>query len=300
VTDSGARAHSVSFNVELGGHDLDRLLVVGSDLEFLRGVAQREGLPSHTEVRLMASILRRLLVDDQIHKVWRLMKPEPPIRLTVTATDLDTALASWPGEWIRYAWAGGLAAPNFAHTGAIFSVVPAAAAKEYANAEELIRSRGLEVQPRFRTMRLDEWLRSTCVMIQTVDDGLVGISRRTVVRYIANHKGGVHFDPNRAIQSPKPGKRRERRKLLEVALLDHGLLRVGHLSGPEFEIAAMAKSVADAWWSGTMIRAARDLAPDDFKADPRDIRFFTGDGETGWTTARHDDPPEDPFMAGLS
>jgi hypothetical protein len=55
---------STEVRVELAGTDLERLVVVGGDLEYLMDLPC-DRLLSHTEVRLVAGILRRLLVDGQ-------------------------------------------------------------------------------------------------------------------------------------------------------------------------------------------------------------------------------------------
>jgi hypothetical protein len=48
----------VDIQFQLAGPDLERLVVVGSDLEFLLSLP-RDRLLTHTEVRLSAAVLRR-------------------------------------------------------------------------------------------------------------------------------------------------------------------------------------------------------------------------------------------------
>jgi hypothetical protein len=52
----------VEIQFELAGSDLERLVVVGSDLEYLIALP-RDRLLTHTEVRLCAGVLRRLLIE---------------------------------------------------------------------------------------------------------------------------------------------------------------------------------------------------------------------------------------------
>ena len=137
----------------------------------------------------------------------------------------------------------------------------------------------------FRRMNVKDWLRSTSVAIQTNELGLVGISRAAVLKYIANRKGGVRFDPRRRLEVG--GKKRTRE--VESHLLDHGLLRVGHLTGPEFEVSSMAHAVAGSDWAAEIVRVAQEVAPEDFHGDPQELKFWTFQkeaGGTGWATSR--------------
>ena len=198
-----------------------------------------------------------------------------------------------PAGWIRYAFAGGDVVDGAAHhTGIVFGVVPRAEHEPYGSLDAFLKVNPLPMQGETRTATLDQFLASTSVAISTNEVGLVTISRRLVLQYFANRKGGVHFDPRRDL-SLKDG--RKRRKEAAYYLLDHGLLRVGHLSGPEYEVASMARSVADADWSAEIIRVAREVAPADFAGDPNELKFWTGlresDG-TGWATTKFESGPD--------
>jgi len=141
-------------------------------------------------------------------------------------------------------------------------------------------------------MTIDDWQRSTSVAIQTNEIGLVRISRAAVLTYVVNRKGSVHFDPRRNLTIKK--KSRKRREI-ESHLLDHGLLRVGHLSGPEFEVASMVQAIASADWAAEIVRVAEASAPEDFHGDSNELKFWTGMKEadgTGWATSRFQ-PVED-------
>jgi hypothetical protein len=134
-----------------------------------------------------------------------------------------------------------------------------------------------------KRMSLDAWQRSTSVAINTKEVGLVTVSRAAIVKYMANRKGGVHFDPTRALQVHGKRKRRE----VESHLLDHGLLRVGHLSGPEFEVASMVRAIVASDWACELIRAARNVAEEHLHGDPTELKLWTGQKEadgSGWAT----------------
>jgi hypothetical protein len=82
---------STEVRVELAGTDLERLVVVGGDLEYLMDLPC-DRLLSHTEVRLVAGILRRLLVDDQLSVLWRPIGKVARTQPMVEATEIDSAL----------------------------------------------------------------------------------------------------------------------------------------------------------------------------------------------------------------
>src|SRR6266480_45064 len=222
----------VEIQAQVAGTDLERLIVVGGDLEYLQNLPS-DRLLTHAEIRLAAGVLRRLLVDGELHAVWRIIGAHEVTKLVVSATDIDTALAAWPIGWIQYAWAGGASASGAHHAGVVFGVVPKEEHERYGSINEFFRSHPLPTEGGVRKMVLDDWLRSTSVAIKTNEIGLVKISRRAVLTYIANRRGGVHFDSRRNVENLSP---RKRRRENESSLLDHGLLRVGHLSGPEFEV----------------------------------------------------------------
>jgi hypothetical protein len=275
----------IEIQAELAGSDLERLVVVGGDLEYLIGLP-RDRLLTHTEVRLSAGVLRRLLVDNQLKRLWRSIGASTVAQSTVEATEIDTALNAWPPGWIRYAWAGGASSTGAHHNGLILAVIPKQEHERYGSLEAFLEANPMPLQGETRRMTIDVWQRSTSVAIQTNEIGLVRISRASVLTYIANRKGGTHFDPSRNLAIKK--KNRNRREI-ESQLLDHGLLRVGHLSGPEFEVASMVQAIASSDWAREIVRVALAAAPEDFHGDPNELKFWTGMKEadgTGWAISR--------------
>ena len=228
-------------------------------------------------------------MDDQLGALFKTMNPPPKFQPTVEATFLDEALRKWPTGWLRYAWAGGASVAGAHHAGIIFAVIPKAEWEAHGSPENFLEANPLPFEGGKRRIGLRDWLNSTSVAIQTNELGLVGISRRAVVQYVANRKGGVHFDPNRELE-PSPararGKRRRRRDV-EAHLLDHGLLRVGHLSGPEFEIASMVRAVGESDWAAELTRIVEEIAPDQLSGDPNEMKFWSWEKQpdgTGWAT----------------
>jgi hypothetical protein len=278
----------------LTGRDIDRLVVVAGDLEYLSQFPT-DRLPTHTEIRLCAGVLRRLLVDDQLGKLWKTISGGAGPKLTVKASEIDSNLADIPEHWIRLAWTGGAKAALAQHGGMILLELPKDEFANYGGPDQAAAYAQSKMNIEQRVMTVDDWLRSTAVAIKT-DGGLFRIPRRRVIQHIANRKGGVHFDPNRNL---KLRNQRKARKEAEDYLLDHGLLRVGHLSGPEYEIASMAQAIAETDWAPQFIREGELLAPADFRGDSAELKFWTGDREadgTGWATLRynpHDEQPRD-------
>jgi hypothetical protein len=212
------------------------------------------------------------------------MRAPAGVQPTVEVPEIDTALSKWPEKWSRYAWAGGASAAQAHHRGMILAAVPKAEHERYGSPEAFLEANPLPSTGELRRMNVKDWLRSTSVAIQTNELGLVRISRAAVLKYVANRKGGVHFDPARRVEV----KRRKRaRREVESHLLDHGLLRVGHLSGPEYEVMSLVHAVASSDWAEEIVRVAKEAAPEDFHGDPREMKFWTGlreaDG-TGWAT----------------
>lgn len=286
-------AKLVTFKVN--GADLERLIILGGDLEYLRDLP-RDRLPSHTEVRLAAGVLRRILVDNggELSAFWGPMIGKTAhIQPTVEATEIDSALAEWRTEWIRYAFAGGATTQLAGHTGMILAVIPKADHELYGSAEATLAAHPMPMTGEKRLLTVGAWLDSTSVAIKTDEMGLVRVSRRSVVKYIANRKGGVHFDPRRDLTLKNE---KHRREVVEHHLLDHGLLRIGHLSGPEYEVVSMAQAVGRSDWAEQFIEIAHNAAPEEFGGDPHELKFWTGlpeaDG-TGWATQRFEPKVEE-------
>ncbi len=108
----------------------------------------------------------------------------------------------------------------------------------------------------------------------------------TVAKLSSNGPMNVASDTKR---DPTGKNVRNRRAEVEHHLLDHGLLRVGHLSGPEYEVVSMAQAVALSDWAQQFIEIAKDKAPEEFGGDPQELKYWTGMREadgTGWATSR--------------
>jgi hypothetical protein len=278
--------HIIQHQFQLTGSDLERLLLVAGDLEYLIGLPKHR-LLTHTEVRLSASILRRLLIDDggEVFKLWRSMSPPASTSMTVEAPNIDGPLEKWPPAWILYSLAGGASVPGAHHNGFILASVPEAEWKRYGTPAEFLARNPLPTTGELERIGLQNWLKATSVAVQTKEFGLVKLTRHSVISYTANRKGGVHFDPDRKLSAR--AKPTLRKKQLEAQILDWDLLRVGTLWGYEFEVVSMVHAVASSDWATEMVRIAQSQAPQDFGVEPSTIRFWTGQKEadgTGWAS----------------
>lgn len=273
----------IELRFTLSGADLERLVVVGSDLDYLISLP-KDRLLTHTEVRLSASVLRRLFIDNELKRVWSAIGASQISQPTVLAIDIDTPLNVGPEQWVMYAWAGGAKLSGAHHAGFILGAVPKEEHEKYPSVDALLAANPMPVQGEPKRIKVDDWLKSTSVAIKTNEIGVVRISRASIIKYIANRNGGVHFDPRRTAPA-----NRSKKKLrdIESDLLDHGFLRVGHLSGPEYELVSIVHNVAASDWAPEIVRAAETAAPADFHGDPNELKFWTGQQEadgTGWAT----------------
>ena len=282
MSDEDTERRLIEFKVHTS--KLEQLVVVCDDVACLRDLP-RDRLPSHTEVRIAASILRRLLIDNggELFKIWRSIDRDGVAPLTVEATDLGAFLKAWPSEWIWYAWAGGAQFPGAHHAGFVMYRVPKEVHEPYGSPEKFISERGMPGEPKRIRFSLSGLLESPGAAIQT-DAGLHVIGRKRIIDYIANRKGGVHFDASRNLSVRGIT---NRRRNAEYHLLDHGLLRVGHLSGPEYEVVSIAQALVGEEWADELIRIGSENAPSEFRGDPAEMRVWTGMKEadgTPWAT----------------
>jgi hypothetical protein len=205
---------------------LDVLVVVAEDLGYL---ARPQSDPStRTDVRLVVTLLRRLLVHGDYRRAWRLVmgnKREPRI----TARDPEPIVRNVPDPtWVQYLYAGGADVSGTHHNGMAMFNMPKAVA-------EAGRPFGIEyVAPEvgvseLREFTLNQFLKSTSIRV--ADNR---ITRQEVISYVANKLGGAHLDPRRN----KP------REQVISQLVDHGHIVVAGLPGIYFEVLSMASDLA--------------------------------------------------------
>ena len=153
--------------------------VVLADLSHLAGELHQQ-VDDHS-LRRGSAILRRLLVDNDLQKAWKAAgRPRQPL---ILATTLEPILAAVPQGKIALAAAGGALYQGMALMGMleVGYVMPVAEM-------ESIRAKGILRQQ----LPLDRYVGSTTMIVHGTS-----VSRRVLIKYVANKLGGAHFDPRR-------------------------------------------------------------------------------------------------------
>ena len=274
--------------VEIKGSQLDfeRLAVVAGELEYLRSIPN-DRLPSHTEVRLVAVVLRRLFIDDWLETAWKLLRPalgfERGQLPAVKARSLDPVWGDRSiAERIVHAWSGGgsFGPIEAQHQGFWMFRVPRSSADSEQPDSEILARIG-DAASEAQIMSIREWMKSAVHLVNH-DDRIHRVSRRDVLKYTNNYRGGAHLSPTpngRVNYEARSGKARDR---AVARLLGQGTLRIGHLRPFEYEVAVMGQQVAEADWCDYMIDAARQNVPEEFDGDATEIRAWALNEWSTW------------------
>jgi hypothetical protein len=158
---------------------LEQVRTTATDLRWLREEWDEE--IDDDSLRRSSSVLRRLLVDGELGRSWRTLGlDKQPI---ITAPSLEAFLKGVPILMVEWAQAGGARYHGMEVSGTL----------EFAG---LLPPRKLDDPT--RSFSLKKFLESSCV----VTKGTL-ISRRVLVKYVANKLGGVHsVDSSRSRRSP--------------------------------------------------------------------------------------------------
>lgn len=128
-----------------------------------------------------SNVLRMLLVDDNLVRVWKLCGYTYPIRLR--AYTLYDVINSFGRNRIIVAFTGG----------ASHSVAKLALGVFVINDKEAQPKKETpQKAPKLEEMTLENYLKAACMLIGEFD-----INRAELVKYVANKLGGTHFDFNR-------------------------------------------------------------------------------------------------------
>lgn len=198
--------------------DRDGLLAVADDLKFLSGWGPEI---ADGDIRRGSATLRRLLVEDAYGMAWRAVgfARQP----TLVAVDLWNLVPSDSINIIEFALAAGA---EFRGVYLAAMVVNRGNTAPPAPNPAVLRSDGY---PGERQYELSEYMGSV--------SGIVGgltFTRRDVIKYIANVKGGVHL-------SPKQRKREE--KLVNRLGKIEKKMMVHNSDGLLVELVAIAQAV---------------------------------------------------------
>lgn len=157
----------------------DLLEVVVSDLIFLHEEWDEE-VDDHS-LRRSSTILRRLLVDNELQRAWKAagFEREPVIEASTLQHLVDTA----PLDKVAFAAAGGAKYKGAELRGAIM--------RNYAMTPEQIQKENAQGVPS-AALGLRAFIEAPSVVVK----GKV-IPRRVVIKYVSNKLGGAHHDAKR-------------------------------------------------------------------------------------------------------
>lgn len=246
-------------NLTLNAEQAAELLrTVRDDLIYLSSLNFKK--PTYSEVRIASSILRRLLNERMYIAGWTVAKldDEP----TVIATDLNTMIEDVPARCIHYAYAGGAKTDGAQHTGYFLLVIPKAE-HEKEGAEATAKRVQKTFKPDMRrSFSVDEFCASPCVA-----SGAARVSRAELIWYVANKRGGVHWDNERG-EWTNPVDARNR-------LLDEDHLLVGKLPASLYETLSIAEALTTSDDCQKFIDYVAEIAPEKELSD-NVIKFREG------------------------
>jgi hypothetical protein len=177
--------------------------IVAGHLVLLSSVAKHDS--AEATLRAVTGSLRLLLVDDLLGRAWKVAGLGGPIVI-----DTWSIVRTGPGEIVAFC-GGGEILPGIA-----------VSAGRHAGSER-------------KTLNWHDFRRQARVQI-----GSVKISTAEVVQYIANKRGGVHFDPTSA--TPKTPKF-ELLRQVEAGEIEGPALRFNDRSLLHHEILSIGQSV---------------------------------------------------------
>ncbi len=152
---------------------------VASDLRYLR--EQWDEQVDDDSLRRSSTVLRRLLVDNELQRAWKAagFSKEP----TIAASALS--LPPIPLDRIRVASAGGARYKGMVLSGLLTTVAGGMTEAEIA----ADRAAG---PPKEEQFGLRRFIKSPCMVAEGLE-----VPRRILIKYVANKLGGSHFDSRR-------------------------------------------------------------------------------------------------------
>ena len=152
---------------------------VAEDLKYLRFEWNQD--VDEVSVRVLSPILRRLLVQGDLQKAWKILGFAKSPRID-TYTLAKNILAN-KSKAIEFASAGGALQDGIRSVG--FTAIDTEHPKY---SKELSNT----TPPQIESLWLDAFLKSACLVVQGHS-----VPRRALIQYVANKLGGDHFDTKR-------------------------------------------------------------------------------------------------------
>ena len=206
------------------------IATVAEDLEWLSSTWGPD--ISEPDIRRGSAVLRRLLVEGAYGQAWRGIgfAAQPKLR----AVDLDFELSKHTIDKVYYAFAGGAEFRGGFWAGVVCI--------EVSNSDSSRSGQPASKDgPEEKDYYLSDFLSSSSACV----DGLL-ISRREVIKYIANVRGGVHVNPK---------KREEQKALIRKAELIENRLSLHHTDPMLYETVAIAQALGNSEDSKQLISA---------------------------------------------
>jgi hypothetical protein len=163
----------------MSSQDLSLVGIVSSDIQFLRDEWDND-VDDHS-LRRSSTVLRRLLVEGDLHKAWKISGFSG--QAIVKAPTLDEIRKVIPDGRITFASAGGATLKGAELRGALIL--------NFAMSENLAKKLG-EGPPPERDHQLLDFIEDPSVIIQGIP-----IRRRHIIKYVSNKLGGAHLDSGR-------------------------------------------------------------------------------------------------------
>lgn len=234
------------------------LQTVRDDLLYLSSLNFKR--PTYSDVRIASSILRRLLYERMYIAGWTVanLDGEP----SVIATDLSTMIEDVPTRYIHYAYAGGASTEGAQHAGYFLLVIPKEEHEKEGAEATAKRMQKLFKPGKRRSFTVDDFCASPCVA-----SGAARVSRAELIWYVANKRGGVHWD-NRRGEWSNPVDARNR-------LLDEDHLVVGKLPASLYETLSIAEALTSSADCQKYIEHVADISPENDVSE-NIIRFREG------------------------
>ena len=182
--------------------------------------------PPDDEIRRGSAILRRLLVERELGNAWRSLGYEKEPR--IAAMDLKAAVTGRAEASLVFALAGG----------GTYKKWKCACMALWKNE----KPPDGEVAPVERPFGLSEYIESPSAFVEGQT-----ISRRNVIQYMANVRGGVHLGTQKA-------RRQENMFICRMAKLE-GAVNAFMLNGLLYELLSIGQAVSQAPDSSLLIEA---------------------------------------------
>lgn len=159
--------------------DVELCQIVLDDLSAIEKNSGPES--SDHEIRRLSGEIRRLLIEGQLQKCWKMAGFEKSIRISA-----PKLIVPKKGSFVEIAAAGGVILPGGMEISNLFIAYTNQSDKEF---QEMKNDLNRDLNSSFT---VSEYLESTCIIYKNTK-----INRSNLIKWFANKKGGIHFDKRR-------------------------------------------------------------------------------------------------------